>query len=175
MRFSPPSSESSPTSTELRKALLPPKPNPLQGANATPRSDARAEGAAGTKGLPKLHGDLRGLENVFVETRRKLVGTTVPESVYLLMQQHPGGISGFFEDAVLAFNGDLPTLVESSVRFVRARKLRASSDPIRNANGRVFPETYARIREVECALSSVKGMSRAKVLSGLICIFIEFR
>jgi hypothetical protein len=120
---------------------------------------------------PKLHGDIKGLELAFVETRRRLVGTTVPESVFFKMQKHSGSISGFYEDAVNGFDGNLPALVEAAVSFVKQRKLRASSDPIRTANGRVYLTTLERIQEIEKALASVRGMSRAKVLAGLIQLF----
>ena len=89
------------------------------------------------------------------------------------MQKHPGSVSGFYEDAVAAFDGNLPALVEAAVRFVKQRKLNAATDPIRNANGRVFQETFDRIKEIENALSSVRGMSRAKVISGLASIYIS--
>lgn len=120
-----------------------------------------------------MRGDVKALEFAFVNTRRRLVGTTVPESIYQLMQRHAGSISGFFEDAIAAFDGDLEALVEASVRFVKQRKLRAVTDPIRNANGRVYSETFVRIQEIEQALSSVRGMSRAKVLAGHIQLFLE--
>jgi hypothetical protein len=54
-----------------------------------------------------------------------LIGTTVSESVFYLMQKHPGSISGFYEDAVAAFDGNLTALVEAAVLFVKQRKLRA--------------------------------------------------
>jgi hypothetical protein len=115
-----------------------------------------------------LHGDVKALEFAFTGTRRRLVGTTVPESILHTMQKHPGSISAFFEDSVASFDGDLTALVESAVVFVKNRKMSAASDPICNANGRVYNDTFTRIQEIEMALASVRGMSRAKVIAGLI-------
>ena len=106
-------------------------------------------------------------------TRRRLVGTTVPESIYFQMQKHPGSISGFYEDAVTAFDGDLTALVGAAVQFVKQRKLRAGVDPLRNANGRVYSDTFEYIQEIETALKTVRGMSRAKVIAGLIQLLLN--
>lgn len=156
-----------PASSKLRNPTVPRKPLPPPGADTEPCHPHQPKKADKGKPVFRLHGDVKALEFAFVGTRRRLVGTTVPESIYFLMQKHPGSISGFFEDAVAAFDGDLPALVEAAVQFVKNRKLRASSDPIRNANGRVYFETFERIQEIERALASVRGMSRAKVLAGL--------
>lgn len=121
----------------------------------------------------RLHGDVKALEFAFMVTKRRLVGTTVPESVLLMIQKHPGSVSGFYEDAVKTFDGDLTALVNAAVHFVKERKLRAITDPIRSANGRVYPETIERIEAIEAALATVKGMSRAKVLAGLIQLKIR--
>ena len=120
-----------------------------------------------------LHGDISGLEMAFKDIRRTLVGSTVPGSILAQMLEYPGSISGYFEDAVAAFDGDLPALVMAAVRFVRERKLRATTDPIQVANGRVHPETFNRIKEIEQALAPVKGMSRAKVMAGLIQLKLD--
>jgi len=150
--------------SDPRNPKVPRKPSAMPGRPTEPCAPQPAQGKAGFR----LHGDIAPLEFAFVGTRRRLVGTTVPESVYLRMQKHPGSISGFFEDAVTNFDGDLPALVEAAVQFVKQRKLRAVTDPIRNANGRVYFETFERIQEIEKALVTVRGMSRAKVISGLV-------
>jgi len=168
-----PSSADHQPSIKPRNPPVPRKPSRLPGAASPPCTPTKPEVAS--KGKPgfQLHGDVKALEFAFVATRRHLVGTTVPESVYLLMQKHPGSISGFYEDAVAAFDGDLVALVGAAVQFVKERKLRATTDPIRNANGRVYTETYERIQEIEKALATVRGMSRAKVISGLIASFLN--
>jgi hypothetical protein len=150
---------------------VPRKHQHIPGADETLCSPTPSSKGAKAKPLPKLHGDIKGLELAFVETRRRLIGTTVPESVLFQMQKHPGSISGFYEDAVARFDGDLPALVEAAVQFVKQRKLRAGSDPIRTANGRVYLTTLQRIQEIERALETVRGMSRAKVLAGLIQLY----
>jgi len=102
-----------------------------------------------------------------------LVTCPVPDSIYLKLQNHPGGVSHFFEDAVASFDGNLNALVEAAVAFVDARRFQASVDPPRNASGRVLPTTFAKIQQIEEALSGIRGMSRAKVLAGLIAIFLR--
>lgn len=151
---------------------MPRKPAPQPVAEPSPCRPVQPKKAGSGKVPPKLHGDIKGLELAFVETRRRLVGTTVPESVFFQMQKHPGSISGFYEDAVNGFDGNLPALVEAAVQFVKQRKLRASTDPIRTANGRVYFTTFERIQEIEKALATVKGMSRAKVLAGLLLLYL---
>jgi len=155
--------------SDSRNPQVPRKPSATPGLPAEPCAPQTAKGKAGFR----LHGDVTPLEFAFVGTRRRLVGTTVPESVYLMMQKHPGSISGFFEDAVTNYDGDLPALVEAAVQFVKQRKLRAVTDPIRNANGRVYFETFERIQEIEKALSTVRGMSRAKVIAGIVEMYLN--
>lgn len=161
-----------PAPSKPRNRTVPRKTSQLPGADTEPCRPQQPKTADKGKAAFRLHGDVKSLEFAFVETRRRLVGTTVPESIYLKMQKHPGSISGFYEDAVAAFDGDLPSLVEAAVQFVKQRKLRASSDSIRNANGRIYFATFERIQEIEKALKSIKGMSRAKVIAGLIQLFL---
>lgn len=99
---------------------------------------------------------------------KHLVGTTVPESVYLKLLLYPGGISRFFEDAVAAFDGDLQALLEAVTHFLSDRKREMEENPVRNANGRVLKETFQKIEHYKKALAGIRGMSRAKVLAGLI-------
>lgn len=169
-RTLPPHHQPSPSIPRIPS--VPRKPAPLPGADPSLCRPDQPRKAGKGKVPPKLHGDIKGLELAFVETRRRLVGTTVPESVFFRMQKHPGSISGCYEDAVNGFDGDLPALVEAAVLFVKQRKLRASTDPIRTANGRVYFTTFERIQEIEKALASVRGMSRAKVLAGLLHLFL---
>ena len=121
----------------------------------------------------RLHGDLAGLTYAFVGRPRRLVTCPVPDSVYLKLQNHPGGVSHFFEDAVASFDGNLAALVEAAVTFVDARRFMASSDPPRNASGRILPSTFEKIQKIEEALSGIRGMSRAKVLAGLIQLYFR--
>jgi len=115
-----------------------------------------------------LHGDISSLTYAFVGHPRRLVTCPVPDSVYMKMQNHLGGISHFYEEAVESFDGDLNALVEAAVVFVEARRFQAGVDPPRNASGRLLPATFDKVRQIEEALSSIRGMSRAKVLAGLI-------
>ena len=120
-----------------------------------------------------LRGDLTGLTYAFVGRPRRLVTCPVPDLVYQKLQNHPGGVGHFIEDAVAAFDGDLNALVNAAVAFVDNRRYRASTDPPRNASGRVLPATFAKIQQIQDALTSIRGMSRAKVVAGLIQLQLE--
>ena len=65
-----------------------------------------------------LHGDIESLKFVFINSQRRLISTSVPDSILAKLQGYPGGVSRFFEDAVAAFDGDLRALVEAAVVFV---------------------------------------------------------
>jgi hypothetical protein len=120
-----------------------------------------------------LHGDVSGLTNAFVGRPRHLVTCPIPDSIYLKIHKHQGGVSRFFEDAVAAYDGDLSALVEAAVLFVDTRRVHAATDPPKNASGRVLPSTFAKIRQIEAALAGIRGMSRAKVLAGLIQLRLQ--
>ena len=120
-----------------------------------------------------LRGDLSDLTYAFVGRPRRLVTCPVPDSVYQKLQNHTGGISHFIEDSVASFDGDLNALVAAAVAFVDTRRFRASTDPPRNASGRVLPATFAKIQQIQDALTSIRGMSRAKVVAGLIQLQLE--
>jgi hypothetical protein len=140
-------------------------------ANARKPTPAKGKGAAVSSQPPKelfLHGDVEALTLAFVPTQRRLVSVSVPESLYMKLQAYPGGVSQFLEDSVSRFNGDLKALIEAAVQFIENRRSRAAEDPARNASGRVQPETFETIRRIELALARVRGMSRSKVLAGLI-------
>lgn len=115
-----------------------------------------------------LWGDVSGLTDVFVGQRRRTVSCPVPESIYLRLQQHPGGVSRFIEDAVESFDGDISALVIAAVDFVHFRRQRAPLDPPRNASGRLLPASMEKIQMIQEALSSIRGITRAKVIAGLI-------
>lgn len=145
-----------------------------------PRAAVPSPGKRPEKCLPtepasefKLSGDVGALKDAFVGTSRRLVGTSVPESIYRRMQAYPGGISAFYEDSLAAFDGNLESLVAGAVQFIRDRKRRALTDPLRNANGRIYLELFHRIELILTALKEIKGMSRAKVLAGLIALNID--
>ena len=115
-----------------------------------------------------LHGDIASLTHIFEGSNRKPVSTSVPESIYRKLKKYPGGVSQFYDDAVASFEGALPSLVLAAAKFVEERRLHAPEDPPRNATGRVLPKTYDIIRKIEAALAEIQGMSRAKVIAGLV-------
>lgn len=127
------------------------------------------------EGSPELvlHGDIAPLTHIFRGSKRNPVSTSVPESVYIRLQKYPGGISKYYDDAVAAFDGDLPALVKAAAKFVDDRRLRAPQDPPRNATGRVLPITFDTIRKIEAALAGIQGMSRAKVLAGVVQLKLQ--
>jgi hypothetical protein len=120
-----------------------------------------------------LRGDLSGLTYAFVGRPRRLVTCPVPDSIYQRIQNHPGGVSHFIEDAVASFDGDLNALVNAAVVFVDIRRFRASTDPPRNASARLLPATFSKVQKIQDALASVRGMSRAKVIAGLIQLLLN--
>lgn len=134
-----------------QKATSPPSPTPK------PQADDLV-----------LHGNIESLKFVFVTSQRRLISTSVPDSILSRLQAYPGGVSSFFEDAVAAFDGDLRALVEAAVLFVENRRYQTPEDPARNASGRVLPATFEKIQKIHAALVAIRGMSRAKVLAGLI-------
>jgi len=140
------------------------------GKRKPPRS-ASALPASGADELV-LHGDISGLTYAFVRKPKRLLTCPVPDSVYLKMQGHPGGVSQFFEDAVAAFDGDLEALVNAAVLFVEHRRLKAAVDPPRNASGRVDSGTFEKVERINQALAEIRGMSRAKVVAGLIMLVV---
>lgn len=148
-------------------------------ANARKHAPAKGKGSASAKPTSAkgkelvLHGDVEGLTLAFVPAQRRLVSVSVPESLYMKIQAYPGGVSQFYEDAVARFDGDLKALVEAAVRFIESRRACAAEDPARNASGRVQPGTYDTIRKIEAALSHIRGLSRAKVLAGLISLHLR--
>ena len=119
-----------------------------------------------------LYGDIEPLKFVFINSKRRLISTSMPDSILIKLQAYPGGVSRFFEDAIASFDGDLRSLVEAAVVFVENRRYQAPEDPARNASVRVPPETFEKIQKIHAALSSIRGMSRAKVISGLIQLFL---
>lgn len=121
-----------------------------------------------TEGELLLYGDVSNLKDAFVSRPRSLVTCPVPGSIYQKLQKHPGGISEFYEEAISDFDGNLVSLVNAAVAFIDQRRLHAGVDPARNASGRVLPSSFRKILDIENALSNIRGMSRAKVIAGLI-------
>jgi hypothetical protein len=150
-----------------------PPSNAQRPGKKKPQGESLPVAASTPTGELVLHGDLAGLTYAFVGRPRRLVTCPVPDSIYLKLQNHPGGVSHFFEDAVASFDGNLAALVEAAVAFVDARRFRAHTDPPRNASGRVLPVTFEMIQKIEEALSGIRGMSRAKVLAGLIQLHLD--
>jgi hypothetical protein len=143
------------------------KPSGKEPPSASPSSaDSKADDLV-------LYGDIESLKFVFINTQRKLISASVPDSVLIKLQAYPGGVSRFFEDAVSEFNGDLRALIEASVQFVEERRIRAPEDPARNASVRVLPDTFNKIQKINAALTSIRGMSRAKVIAGLIQLKLD--
>ncbi len=119
----------------------------------------------GRKPAP-LPDDLKDFTYSFLAPPRFFISVSVPESLYHQLRGY--GISRFFEDATNKFDGDLKALVEAALQFIAARKNRKPTEGICNANGRVLKETLQKIEGVQASIAGIKGMSRAKVLAGLV-------
>ena len=116
----------------------------------------------------QLKGDVSALRDIFATPKRHLVGTLMPESLYNRLRTRPGGMSTFYEDAIAAFDGNLPVLLEAAARFIDQRRKRKPQDPLVSVNGRVSEESFRRLTTILDALQAVRGVSRAKVLAGLV-------
>jgi len=124
---------------------------------------AEAQEDDGTLSLPA---DLKDFKFSFYKPPKYFVSLSVPESLYRQLQRH--GISRFLEEATAEFNGDLRSLLTASIQFMETRKNRKPMEAICNANGRVLKETLQKIEGIKDSLAGVRGMSRAKVLAGLV-------
>jgi len=115
---------------------------------------------------PPLPDDLKDFRLSFLKPPKYFVSLSVPESLYRQLQHY--GISRFFEEAAVEFDGDLRSLLTASLQFMEARKNRKPMEAICNANGRVLKETLQKIEGIKDSLAGVRAMSRAKVLAGLV-------
>ncbi len=137
------------------------KPGDADALPAVHAAEAQEENEA-----PSLPDDLKDFKFSFYKPPKYFVSLSVPESLYRQLQSY--GISRFLEEATAEFNGDLRSLLTASIQFMEARKNRKSMEAICNANGRVLKETLKKIEGIKNSLAGVRGMSRAKVLSGLV-------
>lgn len=119
-----------------------------------------------------VSGDLGDLRYIFVSPPKFVVGTTVPDPVYFQLLDYPGGISGFYEDAIAKFDGDTEALLRAAALFSDVRKRSRQTTAIRSANGRVSKGAHDKILAMETALKGIRGMSKAKVLAGLIQLYL---
>lgn len=121
----------------------------------------------------QLRGDVSGLRDIFANPKRRLVGTLMPESLHDQLRTRPGGISAFYESAIATFDGNLPDLLAAAARFIERRKTRKPQDALISVNGRVSPEAFQRLQSILAALHEVRGVSRAKVLAGLVQLVLN--
>lgn len=110
------------------------------------------------------------LQNVFIYARKRVVGTTVPQSIYDVLQSHTRGTSGFLEDAISAFEGSLAELLDAAAEFERRRKHRGQQEEVLPINGRVPVACHERVLELEalCKERKIKRISRSKIVAGFI-------
>lgn len=117
--------------------------------------------------------DERDIRYIFVSPPKFVVGTTVPDPVYFQLLDYPGGISGFYEDAIAKFDGDTEALLRAAALFSDKRKRSRQTTAIRSANGRVSKGAHNDILALETALKGIRGMSKAKILAGLIQLYLN--
>jgi hypothetical protein len=115
---------------------------------------------------PPLPDDLEGFEFSFLQPPKAFISLSMPESLYRRLQRY--GISKFFEESAAEFDGDLRSLLTASLQFMEARRNRKPMEGIANANGRVLKETLQKIEGIKESLAGVRGVSRAKVLAGIV-------
>jgi hypothetical protein len=143
------------------------KDAPVSGAQGDPCKPLSKQGVEIKAGLPVIpkNPDIR---YIFVSPPKFTVGTTVPEPVYMQLLDYPGAISKFFEQAISDFDGDIDALLSAAAVFAVERKQARKDTPIRNAVGRVSKAADMKLKMIEDALTGIRGISRAKVLAGLI-------
>lgn len=148
------------------------KDAPIPPMQADPCKPLGKPGVVIKAGLPDVpkNTDIR---YVFVSPPKFTVGTTVPEPVYMQLLDYPGAISKCFEDAISSFDGDLDALVSAAAEFSAQRKLARKDTAIRNAVGRVSKAAEMKLKMIEDALAGIRGISRAKVLAGLIHLKLQ--
>jgi hypothetical protein len=144
----------------------------------TKKSSATKSGLPADPCNPKspqslIGADGRDLRYIFISPPKFVVGTTVPDPVYFQLLDYPGGISGFYEDAVAKFDDDTEALLRAAVLFSEIRKQARNTTAIRSANGRVSKSSHDRVLAIESALKGIRGMSKAKVLAGLIQLYLN--
>lgn len=115
----------------------------------------------------------RDLRYIFVSPPKYVVGTTVPDPVYFQLLDHPGGISAFYEEALMKFSGSMEELLNAAVHFSAERKLSRQTNAIRSANGRISKAAHDRLLAIEGNLKGIRGISKAKLLAGLIQLFLQ--
>jgi hypothetical protein len=118
--------------------------------------------------IPSLPDELQDFTLSFLAPPKSFISLSVPESLYHRLQRY--GISRFYEEAVREFDGDLKALLVAALQFIKARKNRKPMEGICNANGRVLKETLHKLEGIKESLAGIRGMSRAKVLAGLVQI-----
>ena len=115
--------------------------------------------------------DVARLRELFLAKPRYPVSTTLPMSVYLMLQRHPKGVSGAFEEAILTFNGDLEALLKAAAESLEQLRASAPQDPKHPVSARIGEEPFQRLDKIEKALSQIRGASRARILAGLAYLF----
>jgi hypothetical protein len=115
--------------------------------------------------------DLQGLN--LVRPPKFSVGTTVPERVYLEILDYRSGISQFIEDAITGFNGDMQALVEAANQLSAERRTARFDTGVRAISGRVPKAALIRLQEILAALKGIRGMSVAKILGGLVQLYLS--
>lgn len=159
-----------------RKAASQPSPvapDPRCKPGASDALPAIPVGQMQEDGIPPLPDDLKDFKFSFLKPPKYFISLSVPESLYRQLQRY--GISRFFEEATVEFDGDLRSLLTASLQFMEARKNRKPMEAICNANGRVLKETLQRIEGIKESLAGVRAMSRAKVLAGLVQLKLSTR
>lgn len=118
------------------------------------------------------------LKKVFVYARKVDVTTSVPQSIYDIMQAYPGGTGAFLESAIRDFSGSLTNLLYLAADFEHHRKARRKAGEQAPAiNGKVTVEAHNRVLAME-KLGSEQGverLSKSKLVAGFIQAKLQAR
>ncbi len=73
---------------------------------------------------------------------------------------------------MISFTGDIATLWSAAYDFCRTRRNQSADDLVENTSARISQEAFDRVEALADTLKShdVKGVTRARVLSGLIAV-----
>lgn len=118
----------------------------------------------------RFFGDTERVKGIFAPNPRKPITLLTTTAMRRAICQPPQGASGFMEDAILSFDGNLPALWEAARTFCDARKSHEDQDNLCHTCGRISKEAMDVLNKIQEALVAreVVGVSRAKVLAGLV-------
>lgn len=114
------------------------------------------------------HEDIARIQAMFKPPYRHLISTTVPRSIYITAVRYPEGTGALFEKLIMEFNGEFEPLMRAAACLSLNRRENAKKDPPTTLSGRIGAPAGFKLEEMMEVLSPIRGISRSKVLAGLI-------